>query len=82
MGYDYVPVGINWPLQRTNFVSGEDTAWIPRSERTWVDQSRGTIENWDDYDAFLRTKKPGDRVRFEVMRSGKKKSVYIRLMER
>ena len=51
-GYDYVPVGINWPFQRTNFVSGEDTAWIPRSERTWVDQNRGTIETWEDYDSY------------------------------
>ncbi len=52
LGYDYVPMEIQWPITRTNVVSGEDTAWIPRRERTWVDQRHGTIENRDDFDSY------------------------------
>ncbi len=52
LGYDYVPMEIRWPLERTNIVRGEDTAWIPRPERTWVDQQRGTIETWEDYENY------------------------------
>jgi len=52
LGYDYVPVGIDWPLQRTNVVRGEDTAWIPRDERVWVDQKSGTIETWEDFESY------------------------------
>lgn len=52
LGYDYVPVGINWPFQRTNYLLGEDTAWIPRERRSWVDQKHGTIETWEDYESY------------------------------
>lgn len=52
LGYDYVPVGIDWPLQRTNYVRGQDTAWIPREERSWVDQQHGTIETWEQCEAY------------------------------
>jgi uroporphyrinogen decarboxylase len=52
LAYDYVPMTIHWPFERTNFVAGDDTAWIPRSKRRWVDQMHGTIENWEDFEEY------------------------------
>ncbi len=52
LGYDYVPMEINWPFPRKNFVSGPDSAPLPRAERTWVDQMHGTIETWEDFHAY------------------------------
>jgi len=52
LGYDYVPMEIRWPFPRTNFVTGSDTAWIPRPQRRWVDQQHGTIECWEDFESY------------------------------
>lgn len=52
LGYDYIPMEISWPLHRTNVIKGADTAWIPRLERTWIDQKQGTIETWGDFEEY------------------------------
>jgi len=50
LGYDYVSVAVKLPLPtRQNVI--EDTAMAGR-ERKWVDESRGKIENRQDFDRY------------------------------
>ena len=40
------------------------------------------FKTWDDWWPFMRTKKPGDEVKFEILRDGKKKVLKAKLMAR
>lgn len=59
LGYDYVPIWPIWPhhpsprRRRT-----EDTAELPRGEREWVDESRGLISSWEEFEQF-----PWDKIK-------------------
>jgi len=59
LGYDYVlvwPTWINHPAPRK--WCAEDTALLPRGERAWVDESRGLISSWEEFEQF-----PWDEIR-------------------
>lgn len=53
LGYDYVPVSRMWahhpPLRRRR---AKDTAGLSRGEREWVDESRGLISSWEEFEQF------------------------------
>jgi uroporphyrinogen decarboxylase len=53
LGYDYVPtwpIWVNHPPPRRRRT--EDTAVLPRGEREWVDESRGLIGSWEEFERF------------------------------
>ncbi|MCD6288919.1 MAG: hypothetical protein J7M34_00340, partial [Anaerolineae bacterium] len=53
LGYDYVPtwcVWVNHPAPRRRRTS--DTAVLARDEREWVDESRGLIGSWEEFEQF------------------------------
>ena len=55
MGYDYVPGG--GPLPRLDMYTpkvriGDDTAILSRGKRTWVEETRGVITSWEDFEKF------------------------------
>ena len=52
LGYDYVPLEIPLNLPLTNVRTARDTAILSREQRTWQDESRGTIENWEDFENY------------------------------
>jgi uroporphyrinogen decarboxylase len=52
LGYDYVPLELPLNLPRTNIRQGKDPAPLSRGMRTWVDENRGTIEKWEDYESY------------------------------
>jgi len=52
LGYDYVPIELPLSLPRTNIRKGRDTATLSRGIRTWVDENRGTIEKWEDFESY------------------------------
>ena len=51
LGYDYIPVGVpmNYPMR---YKLVEDTAALPREQRAFVDDNKGTIENRQDFDSY------------------------------
>jgi uroporphyrinogen decarboxylase len=55
MGYDYVYTWTGLSFPRANFCIGDDTAqmenWLG-GKRFWQDESRGPIQNWDDFEAY------------------------------
>ena len=52
LGYDYVPIELPLNLPRTNIKEGRDPAPLSRGIRTWVDENRGTIEKWEDFESY------------------------------
>lgn len=52
LGYDYVPLELPLDLPRTNIREGRDAAPLSRGIRTWVDENRGTIEKWEDFQSY------------------------------
>ena len=55
LGYDYVPGRIGRSgevFQRDNVLKTDDTAQRPHAQREWVDEHRGTIENWQDFEKY------------------------------
>jgi len=52
LGYDYVPIELPLNLPRTNIKEGRDPAALSRGIRTWVDENRGTIEKWEDFESY------------------------------
>ena len=56
MGYDYVPgtyaPGIFGFGVSAGMLLAEDTAALSRGERSWVNESRGVITNWEDFESF------------------------------
>jgi len=52
LGYDYVPLELPLNLPRTNIRETRDPASLSRGMRTWVDEGRGTIEKWDDFERY------------------------------
>jgi uroporphyrinogen decarboxylase len=50
-GYDYVPV---WPTMdlRIRRMKADDTAALAHPEREWLDESRGMINSWQDFEAY------------------------------
>jgi len=53
MGYDYVPFELPLGLARTNIREGRDPAYLSRGMRRWVDETKGTIENREDFEKYL-----------------------------
>jgi len=55
MGYDYVTIigsvfsGLNFPSKARKT---KDTASFPRKERTWVEEGRGMIASWEDFEKY------------------------------
>ena len=50
-GYDYVTVQavLDLPMKR---LAAEDTAALPREQRSWTDESSGIINSWQDFEAY------------------------------
>lgn len=50
-GYDYVTVQavLDMPMKR---VTADDTAALPREQRSWTDESSGVINSWQDFEAY------------------------------
>ena len=40
------------------------------------------FQTWEEWDSFMRTKKPGDEVELDIMRDGKPKVLKVKLMAR
>ncbi len=51
LGYDYVPAGTGLGYARHD-LHVQDTAGLSRGERSFVNNTRGTIENRKDFDAY------------------------------
>lgn len=51
VGWDFVwqPVYLDFYQQQ---LSADDTAALPRGQRRWVDESRGVIQTWQDFEAY------------------------------
>jgi len=51
LGFDYVPTlpDLAFP-HRT--IAAPDTAPLPMEERAWLDESRGSIESWEDFEHY------------------------------
>ncbi len=55
MGYDYVTIigteisGLNFPRKSRK---AEDTALIPRKNRDWVEEGKGIITSWKDFEKY------------------------------
>jgi uroporphyrinogen decarboxylase len=68
LGYDYVPVSRIWrnhpPLRRRRVT---DTAELSRGEREWVDEHRGLITSWAEFEAFPWEKIQPDHTPYEIM---------------
>jgi len=52
MGYDYVPFETPLRIVRTNIREGTDIAKLSRGIRTWVDETKGTIETREDFENY------------------------------
>jgi uroporphyrinogen decarboxylase len=52
LGYDYVPVPVYLPMG-SPMLLGQDTAALARAQgRAWVDETRGPVANWADFEAY------------------------------
>ena len=51
LGYDYVPCRTEFALPYTS-LEAEDTAALSSGTRGWVDENRGAIETWDDFEQY------------------------------
>jgi len=54
MGYDYVPGGppIHLSIPTVKGREGDDTAILSRGKRTWVEEAKGVIASWEDFEKF------------------------------
>jgi len=57
LGYDYVKLGKEFRFSGSlSFSSmtrkGKDTAILPRKERQWVEESKGVISSWEDFEKY------------------------------
>lgn len=55
IGFDYVFTWTGLGFPRANFRVGDDTAEIENwlgGKRFWQDESKGPIQNWDDFEAY------------------------------
>lgn len=59
LGYDYMPAatGFGYPYRQ---IGAADTAALPRAERTWVEESHGIIETWDDFERYAWPEPAGE----------------------
>jgi len=48
LGYDYLPAQVDFGFPYRT-ISAPDTAALPTAARNWVDETRGSIETWDDF---------------------------------
>jgi uroporphyrinogen decarboxylase len=51
LGYDYVPARTQFGFPYRT-IAASDTAGLPMQERHWVDEERGTIETWEDFERY------------------------------
>ena len=51
MGYDYLTVGVDLAFP-TEGLSTEDTAELSRGQRGWVDEAKGPVASWEDFEAY------------------------------
>ncbi len=51
LGYDYVPAsaGFGFPYHT---VAAEDTAPLSRGQRSWVQESDGAVQTWEDFERY------------------------------
>ena len=55
MGYDYVALGgpvVSGLYFPSTFRQGKDTASLSRGERTWVEEGKGVITSWQDFQEY------------------------------
>ena len=51
MGYDYVIVGMGYDFPLVRRIT-KDTAGISEGNRTWAEEIKGLIENWEDFEKY------------------------------
>ncbi len=51
LGYDYVTVGTDIGFPNPGLTSA-DTAALSRGERGWVDETKGAITNWEEFERY------------------------------
>jgi len=52
LGYDYIRIGGGVNFISTKGRKGKDTASLSRGERTWVEEGKGMIESWQDFENY------------------------------
>lgn len=52
LGYDYVPAATSFTFPTTTGTTAPDTADLSRGDRTWISESRGTIESWEQFERY------------------------------
>ena len=50
-GYDYVSQRVDFGFTREGLATA-DTARLSRGQRTWVDEAKGPITNWQEFEAY------------------------------
>jgi len=50
-GYDYCSQRVDFGFTREG-LAAEDTARLSRGQRTWVDEAKGPITNWQEFEAY------------------------------
>ena len=51
LGYDYVTQGVDIGFPRPE-LGAADTAALPRDHRGWVDEAKGPVSSWEEFDAY------------------------------
>jgi uroporphyrinogen decarboxylase len=51
MGYDYVSQGVDLGFPRPGLVA-QDTALLSRGERGWVNEAKGPVTSWQEFEAY------------------------------
>jgi len=52
LGYDYCPVWAGVSFSRKYLPTADDTAGLPHDQRSWLDETHGTIETWADFEQY------------------------------
>ena len=52
LGYDYVPLRASPDFPRNNVKFASDTATMPHTQREWLDEHKGLIQNREDLDSY------------------------------
>ena len=52
LGYDAFWLGANLSWGKLHSLESGDTAGLPREKRTWVNEQRGRIASWEDFDNY------------------------------
>jgi uroporphyrinogen decarboxylase len=53
LGYDHVPIWATWPNHPApDYRKGDNTAELASGQRSWIEQSSGLINSWQDFEKF------------------------------